>query len=303
MPAETVTVFRERLQTEAVLTGQSVKWFDGSHSTGPFHSGRIAGPTGCDNRSSSPRAEAMTDACSDPNLLLGEYALRMEFITQDKLQDVLEAWTLEECGSLEEMLVERGHISSSQRDALLQLVERHLQQREAETGAETGADQHPTHLADDARSADNAAETGTETETAADGLPLPPTVDADTHAGPLQLVDLSIPFSELESQLDQSGDFQQEGLTLEEPAQREMRFQILRPHAEGGIGVVSVALDREFHREVAFKEIKRQFRTQKGARKRFLLEAEVTARLEHPGIVPVYGLGHFPDGRRFGSGK
>jgi len=30
-----------------------------------------------------------------------------------------------------------------------------------------------------------------------------------------------------------------------------------------------------------------------------LLEAEVTGGLEHPGIVPVYGLGHYPDGRPF----
>jgi serine/threonine-protein kinase len=29
------------------------------------------------------------------------------------------------------------------------------------------------------------------------------------------------------------------------------------------------------------------------------LEAEVTGGLEHPGIVPVYGLGCYPDGRPF----
>ena len=27
------------------------------------------------------------------------------------------------------------------------------------------------------------------------------------------------------------------------------------------------------------------------SRRRFVLEAEITARLEHPGVVPVYGLG------------
>ena len=32
---------------------------------------------------------------------------------------------------------------------------------------------------------------------------------------------------------------------------------------------------------------------------RFLLEAEVTGRLEHPGIVPVYGLGTSSDGRPY----
>jgi hypothetical protein len=33
------------------------------------------------------------------------------------------------------------------------------------------------------------------------------------------------------------------------------------------------------------------------SRQRFLLEAEVTGGLEHPGIVPVYGLGTYGDGR------
>ena len=35
------------------------------------------------------------------------------------------------------------------------------------------------------------------------------------------------------------------------------------------------------------------------SRARFLLEAEITGGLEHPGIVPVYGLGHYDDGRPF----
>jgi hypothetical protein len=36
---------------------------------------------------------------------------------------------------------------------------------------------------------------------------------------------------------------------------------------------------------------------QKPTTHRFLLEAEVTGGLEHPGIVPVYGLGTYQDGR------
>src|SRR5262249_7637719 len=35
------------------------------------------------------------------------------------------------------------------------------------------------------------------------------------------------------------------------------------------------------------------------SRARFLLEAEVTGRLEHPGIVPVYSLGCHGDGRPY----
>jgi tetratricopeptide (TPR) repeat protein/tRNA A-37 threonylcarbamoyl transferase component Bud32 len=77
------------------------------------------------------------------------------------------------------------------------------------------------------------------------------------------------------------------------------RFRVLRPHARGGLGEVSVARDDELNREVALKEIQPRFADDAASRARFLQEAEVTGRLEHPGVVPVYGLGAYPDGRPF----
>ena len=77
------------------------------------------------------------------------------------------------------------------------------------------------------------------------------------------------------------------------------RFRILRPHARGGLGKVSVALDQELNREVALKEILSQFSDDSNARERFLLEAEITGGLEHPGIVPVYGLGQNGEGQPY----
>jgi serine/threonine-protein kinase len=77
------------------------------------------------------------------------------------------------------------------------------------------------------------------------------------------------------------------------------RFQILRHHARGGLGEVFVARDEELKREVALKEIQERHADNPAARARFLLEAEVTGGLEHPGIVPVYGLGSYSDGRPF----
>jgi serine/threonine-protein kinase len=58
-------------------------------------------------------------------------------------------------------------------------------------------------------------------------------------------------------------------------------------------------MDEELHREVALKEIQERYANENEPRSRFLLEAEITGSLEHPGIVPVYGLGHHPDGRPF----
>jgi serine/threonine protein kinase/tetratricopeptide (TPR) repeat protein len=77
------------------------------------------------------------------------------------------------------------------------------------------------------------------------------------------------------------------------------RFRVLRPHAQGGLGAVFVALDSELNREVALKEIQDRHADDPSSRSRFLLEAEITGRLEHPGIVPVYAMGMHPDGRPF----
>src|SRR5260221_8991356 len=78
-----------------------------------------------------------------------------------------------------------------------------------------------------------------------------------------------------------------------------MRFRILRPHARGGLGAVFVAQDEELHREVALKEIQERQADNQDSRARFLMEAEITGGLEHPGIVPVYGLGPYGDGRPY----
>jgi tRNA A-37 threonylcarbamoyl transferase component Bud32 len=77
------------------------------------------------------------------------------------------------------------------------------------------------------------------------------------------------------------------------------RFRVLRPHAQGGLGAVFVALDTELHREVALKQILDDHADDPASRQRFLVEAEITGGLEHPGIVPVYGLGNYGDGRPY----
>jgi serine/threonine protein kinase len=78
-----------------------------------------------------------------------------------------------------------------------------------------------------------------------------------------------------------------------------LRFHIVREHAHGGLGEVYVAFDRELHREVALKRIREGYADDPTSHARFLLEAEITGALEHPGVVPVYGLGITADGRHF----
>jgi serine/threonine-protein kinase len=82
-------------------------------------------------------------------------------------------------------------------------------------------------------------------------------------------------------------------------AESSLRYRVVRPLAHGGLGSVSVAHDEELHREVALKEILGRHAQSMENRMRFVLEAEVTGGLEHPGIVPVYGLGEYRDGRPY----
>jgi serine/threonine protein kinase len=77
------------------------------------------------------------------------------------------------------------------------------------------------------------------------------------------------------------------------------RFDILQVHAQGGLGVVFLARDQEIDRTVALKQIKPHWADDEDSRTRFLLEARITGRLEHPGIVPIYALGADATGRPY----
>jgi hypothetical protein len=222
----------------------------------------------------------MTSSASDRNLLFGILALQMDFITRDGLIDGMQAWTLAKTQSLGEVLVDRELMPQSQRDVLEQLVDAHIAQ----------------HGGDAQQSLQGLSSVGITPEA------LQSIADPDVQASLLHVPSAADREAGLLSRAASAADFDEEGRTLVEPQrydQPELRFQILRPHAEGGLGRVSIAVDREFNREVAFKEIKSQHRSSKDAQQRFMLEAEVTGGLEHPGIVPVYGLGHFQDGRPF----
>jgi serine/threonine protein kinase/WD40 repeat protein len=74
---------------------------------------------------------------------------------------------------------------------------------------------------------------------------------------------------------------------------------VLGLHARGGLGEVYSAQDEELDRRVALKELQPRFAHDEMSQLRFLQEAEITGRLEHPGIVPVYGLGRHADGRPY----
>jgi len=75
------------------------------------------------------------------------------------------------------------------------------------------------------------------------------------------------------------------------------RYRPVTLHARGGVGEVYRAADTELDREVALKQLPIDVAFDPEGQARFVREARITGRLQHPGIVPVYGLVHDSFGR------
>jgi serine/threonine-protein kinase len=210
----------------------------------------------------------MSSGAADLNLLFGIMAVQNDFVSRDALIEAMNAWVLDKSKSLGEILVERGALTSEHHVLLTSLVAAHVrlhnddpQQSLASVASASSIRQQLSRIA-----------------------------DADVQAS------LAVVGSRAASP---DPPFDPDATTPELGHFAGMRYRILRPHAKGGLGEVFVAEDVELHREVALKEIQPVHAHDAVSRGRFLLEAEVTGRLEHPGIVPVYGLGQYADGRPF----
>jgi tetratricopeptide (TPR) repeat protein len=85
----------------------------------------------------------------------------------------------------------------------------------------------------------------------------------------------------------------EDGSTL--PVVSPEHYVVHGEFARGGMGRIVSARDVRLGRIVALKELHEG----SAGRKRFVREALVTARLQHPSIVPVYEAGRWPDGLPF----
>jgi serine/threonine protein kinase len=76
------------------------------------------------------------------------------------------------------------------------------------------------------------------------------------------------------------------------------KYTFVKELARGGMGTVYLAQDPELDRQVAIKVLNRTDASD-DMRRRMIREAQIIARLEHPGIVPVHDVGILEDGRVF----
>jgi serine/threonine protein kinase len=206
----------------------------------------------------------MSQAAADRNLLFGILALQMDFIGRDELIAAMHAWVLDKAKPLGQILLDQGALAGADHPLLEAMVQRHLEKHGGDVERSLAAAAAP-----DAVRAELRQITDDKLHASLAQLPVKPTAGENL------------------------------GSTTAPVAADGARFQILRPHARGGLGEVFVARDGELNREVALKEIQTRHAEHPESRARFMREAEITGGLEHPGIVPVYALGHHPDGRPY----
>ncbi|MGL4553203.1 MAG: serine/threonine-protein kinase, partial [Gemmataceae bacterium] len=204
---------------------------------------------------------------ADRNLLAGILALQMDFVSGEQLLAGMRAWTEDKKRPLLDVLRERGALDAADVDAVDRLVARHLARHGGDAAKSLAAVRLDPEVGRSlAAVADEGVREGLSTVNSLPPTPTPPVSEGGSALG---------------------------------PAGGPTRYRRLRGHAKGGLGEVSVALDEELRREVALKEIQPQFADYPEMRARFVREAEITGQLEHPGVVPIYGLGVGPDGRPY----
>jgi tRNA A-37 threonylcarbamoyl transferase component Bud32 len=211
----------------------------------------------------------MTTA-ADRHLLFGLLALQNGIISQVQLVAAFQAWTLDKARTLADHLEARGDLTGAKRALLEALAEVHLEAHDGDVGMSLAA---------------VSAGKSTRESLARIGDPnIQATLDraASAHV------------STEDGDVDRTTSYAVGSATSD-----GQRFRVLRPHARGGLGAVFVAVDTELNREVALKQILDHHADDPTSRQRFLIEAEITGGLEHPGIVPVYGLGTYDGGRPY----
>jgi serine/threonine-protein kinase len=77
------------------------------------------------------------------------------------------------------------------------------------------------------------------------------------------------------------------------------RYQLQGEIARGGMGAILRGRDVDLGRELAIKVLLESHQGDPLVVRRFVEEAQIGGQLQHPGVVPVYELGTFPDRRPY----
>jgi serine/threonine protein kinase len=204
---------------------------------------------------------------ADRSLLVGLLAVQLEFIDRRALLEAMRAWVPDKSRPLEELLVERKAITPGDKELLVSLAARLASRHGGDAGLSIAS--------------------------------LAPGDEVLKELAALGDKEVCSTVDRVPSTLAVApGDEPQP--TMRGPAMAaDAAFRKVRLHGKGGLGEVYLARDERLHREVALKEMQPKLHDDPHSQARFLREAEITASLQHPGVVPVHELSRDDQGRPF----
>jgi formylglycine-generating enzyme required for sulfatase activity len=217
---------------------------------------------------------------AEHNLILAGLGLQLGIIAKDKVIRAFTEWLFDKSRPLGEILVHQKAITPEQRKTLESAVEAHIQQE----GGEQKALASLNHVKDLESDLDHLADN--DLNQSLDG--------AVTQR---KLMGLDVLFSQ--SHDSESSSTNKKGSFSGPESKQTDRFERQHFLDSGNLGEVFFAKDTELNRTVVTKYIRPEMSGDTFKQALFHLEGEVTGSLEHPSVVPVYGLGKDTKGRLY----
>ena len=199
---------------------------------------------------------------AEHNLIFAGLGLQLGIIAKDKVIRAFTEWLFDKARPLGEILVHQKAITPEQMKTLESAVDAHIQQEGGEQKALASLknvralEDELNHLDDE--DINNTILPAVTSQKGTLGIPQPFPTSPPTPTGDSQCI------------ID--------------------RFERLSFLDGGNLGELYLAKDKELNRTVVTKYIKPELANEQTHQALFHLEGEVTGALEHPSIVPVYGL-------------
>ena len=198
---------------------------------------------------------------ADRNLLFAVLALQADCLTQSQFVEACTLWASRKETPLPDILAERGWLKPDERADIERLLERKLKKHGGDAKAGISEATAAGHI-----------------RQSLEAIP-----DSDVRASLMTPTPAGHVLLSTTAHSPEEGD----------------RYTITRLHATGGIGRIWLARDATIGRDIALKDLRPERASNPAVWGRFLREAQITGQLEHPGIVPIYELGHREDGNPF----
>jgi len=215
---------------------------------------------------------------AEHNLIFAGLGLQLGIIAKDKVIRAFTEWLFDKARPLGEILVHQKAITPDQRKTLESAVEAHIQQE----GGEQKALASLNHVKDLESDLDHLADND-----------LNQTLDGAVTQR--KLLGLDVLFSQ--SHDSESSTTNKKGSISGLENKQIDRFERQHFLDSGNLGEVFFAKDTELNRTVVTKYIRPEMSGDTLKQALFHLEGEVTGALEHPSVVPVYGMGKDIKGR------